>query len=308
MQPFPTELWNKIFKLACTGMGPTGASLSQTSRRIQQLSAPYRFHTIQLFTLNSVEKFLTCRAAAAERWNVEAPILHLVLSLRPTFPAPAEYDPFQCSSTHSYAREHARYTELMQRLFDNVASKLETMEVRPRSHGNTCLPYIGRSYTFAELRKLTLLRNGSLLVRQDVPQEMRSHFLFTSGCDCKWAYVQGAVDSSSRTDSKSGFSQFPVLETLDIIDNTWDEASKCVWSEALCALSVQTSFTLLHEEDPAPDDARHCRTLLRVSPSGETALGGTFDRKIEKSVCRARMRYIHVGLLLESIVPDLPVP
>lgn len=47
---------------------------------------------------------------------------------------------------------------------------------------------------------------------------------------------------------------------------------------------------------------------LEWCPSGETALGGTFDRKIEKSVCRARMRYIHVGLLLESIVPDLPVP
>ncbi|KAI0780161.1 hypothetical protein C8Q74DRAFT_746354 [Fomes fomentarius] len=271
MEPFPTELWNKIFKLACTDMGPTGASLSQTSRRIQQLSAPYRFHTVQLFTLNGVENFLACRATATERWNIEAPVLHLVLSLRLTFPAPAEYDPFQCSSTHD-ARDHARYTELMQRLFDSVASKLETMEVRPQLPEDACLPYIGRSYTFAKLRKLTLMHNGSMLVRQDVPPAMRSHFLFTSGCDCERAYVQGVMDSSSRTDSKSGdssFSQFPVLETLDIIGHTWDEASKCVWNEALCASSVQTSLSVLghtYEEDPAPDDACHCQTVLKVVP------------------------------------------
>ena len=45
---FPTEIWNEIFVLACTDTGITGRSLSLVSRRLHDISAPYKYQYLAI--------------------------------------------------------------------------------------------------------------------------------------------------------------------------------------------------------------------------------------------------------------------
>ena len=45
---FPTEIWNEIFMLACTDTGITGRSLSLVSRRLHDISAPYKYQYLAI--------------------------------------------------------------------------------------------------------------------------------------------------------------------------------------------------------------------------------------------------------------------
>lgn len=54
----PTEVWEEIFKLACTDGGFTGTSLALTSRFIRAQSSSIRFHSLAICSLRQLEAFL----------------------------------------------------------------------------------------------------------------------------------------------------------------------------------------------------------------------------------------------------------
>ncbi|OBZ76094.1 hypothetical protein A0H81_03332 [Grifola frondosa] len=54
----PLEIWSKIFLLACTDGGATGAALAQVSKFFQAASLPIRLHSLAFTSLLQLESFL----------------------------------------------------------------------------------------------------------------------------------------------------------------------------------------------------------------------------------------------------------
>ena len=50
----PTEIWLKIFALACVGTGKTGCSLSAVSHRIRDMSAEYRYQSVAASSMDRI--------------------------------------------------------------------------------------------------------------------------------------------------------------------------------------------------------------------------------------------------------------
>ncbi len=216
----PTELWHHIFSFSCTDGGYTGASLSMASRALRAYSTAYRFHSVRLSSLNSIEKFLSCKAFASSA-SADYPVRHLVLSLGRDCSLTWKYDPF---GVHTYSMAYnswaTRFSALMCRLFDLVHDELETMVVLQQT--DTPLPHLGYPFIFSRLRSLTLVHNGSMFVRADVPSYLRSCISYDRGLGDVWPLDDGPSHNDDST--------FPILDSLHVIDCTWDEVSVIAWA------------------------------------------------------------------------------
>ena len=227
MTYLPTELWHHIFSFSCTDGGYTGASLSMASRALRAYSATYRFHSIHLSSLNKIEKFLSCKELFPSD-SLESPVRHLVLSLGHDCSLTWKYDPFG-PNTYSlaYGAWSTRFVDTLCRLFDLVHDELETMVVLKQT--DTPLPHLDFGYTFSRLQSLTLVHNGSLFVRADVPSYLRSCISYDRG------YGEACIlDNDSFCEEDSAF---PVLESLHVMDCTWDEVSVSAWAASAPSLA-----------------------------------------------------------------------
>ncbi|RPD63763.1 hypothetical protein L227DRAFT_361280 [Lentinus tigrinus ALCF2SS1-6] len=223
----PTKLWQHIFSFSCTDGGYTGASLSLASKAFRAHSAAYRLQTVRLSSLDSIEKFLYCKSFPFSH-SVGLHVRHLTLSLGRDCNLTWTYDPFGVN-TYSlvYDAWSTRFFDVMCRLFDVLHDELETMVILKQT--DTPLPHLDFSFQFSRLRSLTLVHNGSLFVRADVPGYLRSCISYDRGYGDVCALDDGPGCEEDST--------FPVLESLHVIDCTWDEASVSAWAASAPSLT-----------------------------------------------------------------------
>ncbi|KAI0717213.1 hypothetical protein C8T65DRAFT_738066 [Cerioporus squamosus] len=169
------------------------------SRALRAYSAAYRFHSVRLSSLDSIEKFLACKDFAPPA-SAYFPVRHLVLSLGRDCNLTWKYDPFGVNTySMAYDAWSTRFIAVLCRLFDLVQDELETMVFLKQT--DTPLPHLDSSFTFSDCAPLRSYDRGY----RDV-----------------WHLVHGPVHDEDST--------FPVLESLHVIDCTWDEVSVGAWA------------------------------------------------------------------------------
>lgn len=188
MDKLPLDLWDDIFRHACTDGGRTGAALARTSSVLRAASAPYRFYSLKFTNLAQIGRFLLCldrieRAQAPHagvRDQRSVNTRHLLLSFFPDdcesldrqWRGWSEYSSRKSKRQQQLAEDerawHAtkgawdrQFLFLVPHLLRLVAPTLETLAIL--QHPGISLPYV-KVELFA-LRELSLLADDRMFVR-----------------------------------------------------------------------------------------------------------------------------------------------
>ncbi|EJF57747.1 hypothetical protein DICSQDRAFT_182991 [Dichomitus squalens LYAD-421 SS1] len=199
MDCFPIDIWNEVFRYACTDGGHTGAALALTSLCFRATSAPFRFHSVKLSSLAQIANLLLCHERIHSRSSsrlrpgdtsrshtqhsrAALDASHLLLAFLPgecdaperRWRAWSEYsrgkrklqnELYQDEQAweNSKAAWDRQFEYLVPRLFQLVGPTLETLTIL--MHSDIVLPYVGGH--FPKLRELSLLADDRLFVRPE---------------------------------------------------------------------------------------------------------------------------------------------
>ena len=282
MDTLSIDVWQHIFKFACTDGGRTGAALSRTSKAVRNVAATYRFHSVQLNSLKQVQKFLTAYDAAladAAAARSDPPhVRHLLLTFLPGKTDMFVLGPsFHFMDFHSWQEEKVRWNEkfvdLVSRLFAHLAPGLVSMSVL--QDWEILLPYVRA--TFPALRTLTLL------------QEDRMFFRATTQSDSWMEPSDKDFYSAGPPPTKDELAAapiFPVLERLHLIEGKWDNTLP-LWSVAAPKLShlkvssvKDVAYDALRATLAQSSNFQALRTLV-ISPQQSPKEAESIDAKIQ---------------------------
>ncbi|KAI0633637.1 hypothetical protein C8Q77DRAFT_1116050 [Trametes polyzona] len=188
MDKLPLDVWDEIFRYACTDGGQTGAALARTSSGFRAASAAYRFHSLKFSSLAEVGRFMLCLDRIERAQAPHAGVLdqrsvntrHLLLSFFPDDCASlvrpwrgwSQYSTRKSKRQAQVAEDERawlaakgawdrQFVYLVPRLFRMVAPTLETLSIL--QHPGIALPQV--SVEFFALRELSLLASDAIFVR-----------------------------------------------------------------------------------------------------------------------------------------------
>lgn len=223
MDTLSVDVWQYIFKLACTDGGRTGAALSRTNKVFRSVSAPYRFYTVKLTRLKQIEAFLTTYEAAITTASQTTPpsdaphVRHLFLAF-----LPGQTDvivlghAFHFMDFHGWQEDkdawNERFVRILTRLFVHLAPSLHTLAVL--QNYQVRLPYVRIEGGFPALRELTLLGDDRMFFRAkldpDTWLEPGDRQFYSAG-------------PPPDRDALAAAPLFPVLERLHLVDGDWHD-------------------------------------------------------------------------------------
>lgn len=258
----PTEVWLKIFALACTDTGKTGRSLSEVSRYIRDVSAEYRYQSVAACTAREVYELrdrllglpvrlrrvrhLHLNRTQRSRWDVDLTQLSKSEMARRL---PQLLDDQYGLSTDNIALDHR-----VQDILTWVAPTLETLSLVNFLPGSECSSVLTR-IQYPHLTELTV--RGFV----DIPLSPR----FAPNLE----RLNGSYEAITRELSHVLANIFPRLSHLRLSDTvTFDLSQMRIILELIVALGMYASSIPQHHSIARlPPNARR---YLYIQPAIST--------------------------------------
>ncbi|KAI0674822.1 hypothetical protein C8Q78DRAFT_503570 [Trametes maxima] len=212
-ETLPTDVWHHILHFACTDGGYTSRALARVSKTIRAVSAAYRFHSVRLAKLRTIQKFLVLYEAAlatAAADGTDPPrVRHLLLRFLPhetdvtLLEGAFHFRDFH-SCTMAKDAWNADLVAHLGRLFALTRTHLETLAVLQSER--IPLPFL--RVDLPALRALTLLADDRVFVRR--PDEPHTDGGWTEASNAKFYTTAPPTDAVDAA--------FPALERLHLVD------------------------------------------------------------------------------------------
>ncbi|KAI0674816.1 hypothetical protein C8Q78DRAFT_965163, partial [Trametes maxima] len=182
MDRIPYDVWDVIFRFACTDGGATGCALASTSKFFRGASTATRLYSVDLHSLVQVRNFLICLARIRRAVGDEEPppVRHLFISFLPgTCDAPlrnwrnwTDYPRTERALIQQLANDrrqwdtkkaawNAEFVLNVSQLFRVLGPTLRTLTIIQAPEVQLPLVY----FSFPLLEELTLLGDDRLFVR-----------------------------------------------------------------------------------------------------------------------------------------------